>query len=121
MKSLLLNGEKFFNGSFCFRGMENRLAFTRRQRKHNETIREYVNSLRALAADCGFENSLEERVRDQLIFGIGNANWQKELLNRHSTDGAKLQDVLDTAAELESASNRMEVGSLEGEIFFKKS
>lgn len=59
--------------------------------------------LRALAGHCEFGNTLDERLRDQLVIGINNMSWQQELIKTHPKNSAKLADVLSTARNLEQA------------------
>lgn len=80
-----------------------RVTFARRMREEGESVAHYLNSLRALAGHCEFGSSLKERLRDQLILGISNSAWQKELIKLHPDAKCSLKDVEATALNLESA------------------
>lgn len=60
-----------------------RINFAGCIRKDCETITEYSNRLRAAAGDCSFGTSLNERLRDQLIFGVNNREWQEKIIQKH--------------------------------------
>jgi hypothetical protein len=85
-----------------------RVIFTQRHRKDTENITQYLNALRALAGNCGFGANLNERLRDQLVIGINNEQWQKELFRLHPRDDATLADVSASALLLEQASTQQQ-------------
>ena len=78
-----------------------RVAFNLRKREKNEKIRQFVNDLRALAGRCEFGNSLTERIRDQIIVGINNSDWQYELLKAFPGNGHSLAQVEALSIQLE--------------------
>lgn len=65
-------------------------------------------ALRAIAGNCAFGGSLNERLRDQLVIGISNDAWQQELFRVHTTNDATLQQVETTALVLEQASTQQQ-------------
>jgi len=67
-------------------------------------VTQFINALRSLAGICDFGMSLEERLRDQLVIGIKNDAWQKEVFRLHSTNASTLVQVEATALVLEQAS-----------------
>ena len=81
-----------------------RVSFSHRHRKESETVTQAINVLRSLAGNCDFGGSLAERLRDQLIIGIGNDAWQKEIFRLHPTNVATLAQAESTALILEQAS-----------------
>uniref|UniRef100_A0A5S6QT12 RNA-directed DNA polymerase n=1 Tax=Trichuris muris TaxID=70415 RepID=A0A5S6QT12_TRIMR len=83
--------------------MADRVAFAQRFRQENETVSQFLNALRGLAANCEFGDSLTERLRDQLVIGINNATWREQLLRYHADNRATLQEVEQTATTLECA------------------
>ena len=58
----------------------NRLQFHGRMRRPNETVRDYIGALQAIAARCEFGEFLNDALRDQLICGIGFEETQRKLL-----------------------------------------
>lgn len=81
-----------------------RINFAGCFRKETETVTQYAVNLRSLAGNCSFGASLDERMRDQLIFGINNREWQEKIIQRHSTNATTFDDVQATALLLEQAS-----------------
>lgn len=79
-----------------------RVAFTNCVRHEDENINQFCNTLKAKAANCGFGESLKERLRDQFIVGIANNSWQKELLRVHSDVDSSWEDVVKTAITLQN-------------------
>ncbi|XP_052753094.1 uncharacterized protein K02A2.6-like [Galleria mellonella] len=83
--------------------LSERVSFATRYRNENETISQFILQLRSLAGYCEFGNTLEERIRDQLVIGINNIVWQQELIKEHPTNDSKLADVIATLNKLEQA------------------
>lgn len=94
--------QQFYQKSICI--MAERVVFAQRHRREGETVTQFINSLRALAGNCDFGDSLTERLRDQLVIGINNEAWQKELFRLHPTNASTLAQIEATAAVLEQAS-----------------
>jgi hypothetical protein len=67
--------QQYYQKSICI--MAERVVFAQRQRKDDETVTQFLNTLRSLAGNCDFGDSLHERLRDQLVIGISNDTWQK--------------------------------------------
>ena len=80
-----------------------RVKFTLRHRKEEETVTQFLISLRAIAGKCAFGQSLDERLRDQLVIGISNDSWQQEIFRLHPTNDATLQQVEQSALIVEQA------------------
>uniref|UniRef100_A0A5S6Q140 Peptidase A2 domain-containing protein n=1 Tax=Trichuris muris TaxID=70415 RepID=A0A5S6Q140_TRIMR len=57
-----------------------RFQFPRRFQKPTEGIAPYVAELRRLAQHCNFGETLESRLRDQLVCGLRDENLQRHLL-----------------------------------------
>jgi hypothetical protein len=79
-------------------------VFAQRHHEEGETVTQFINLLRSLAVNCDFGASMEERLRDQLVIGINNDAWQKEVFRLHPTNASKLAQVEATALVLEQAS-----------------
>ncbi|CDW60681.1 hypothetical protein TTRE_0000907201, partial [Trichuris trichiura] len=79
-----------------------------RFRRKNESVMQFVNALRGLAGKCDFGNALSERLRDQVVIGINNVNWQQELLRQFPSNAATLQQVEEAASRLELAECQLE-------------
>ena len=47
-----------------------RYNFQRRQQEDNEAIDQYVTALRTLARTCSFGTNADERLRDQIVYGV---------------------------------------------------
>ena len=75
-----------------------RLAFHSRVRAHGESVVEFVATLRRLAADCKFGDSLDENLRDRLVCGINDLAIQRQLLNESNLDLKKAMQIA-TATE----------------------
>ena len=82
-----------------------RYKFSKRERAENESVTEYLSSLRQLAENCEF-NDLEDRLRDQLLLGVNNTEIQRKLL---LDEGLTLKSAYDTALSIETASKNMTV------------
>ena len=80
-----------------------RTKFSQRFRRNGESISEFVSALRTLAVNCKFKNTLDERLRDQLILGINDSNIQEHLFRDHSDENATFHDVEKSALNYESA------------------
>ncbi|CAA9993834.1 unnamed protein product, partial [Nesidiocoris tenuis] len=98
---------KFYVKSSCI--FAERRAFANRIRNANEPVSRYVNELRRLAGSCEFGNSLEERLRDQLVIGINSSKWQEELIRLHPSNIATFQEVELTAVTLERAQSQQQI------------
>lgn len=92
----------YYQKNVCM--LAERVNFAQRQRKEGETVVQFSNALRSLAGNCNFGASLEERLRDQLVIGINNEVWQKELFRLHPTNDATLAQVEASVLLLEQAS-----------------
>ena len=75
-----------------------RLAFHSRVRAHGESVVEFVATLRRLAADCKFGDSLDENLRDRLVCGINDSAIQRQRLNESNLDLKKALQIA-TATE----------------------
>ena len=88
--------------------LSERVVFAMRVRSENETVTQFVTSLRGLAGNCVFGAGLNKRLRDQLVIGIGNPDWQHALIKEHSDNTSTLAEVEATALKLEQASMHSE-------------
>ena len=97
---------KHFRKDTCI--LAERVKFTLRKRKDGETVTQFLSALRAIAGNCGYGNSLNERLRDQLVLGINNDAWQQELFRLHTTNDATIQQVEASALILEQATTQQQ-------------
>ncbi|CDW61226.1 hypothetical protein TTRE_0000966901, partial [Trichuris trichiura] len=88
--------------------MVDRVHFSMRFRRKNESVMQFVNALRGLAGKCDFSNALSERLRDQVVIGFNNVTWQQELLRQFPSNAATLQQVEEAASRLELAECQLE-------------
>ena len=58
-----------------------RFRFNSRARKEGESVAEYVAELRKLAEFCNYGDSLNNMLRDRLVWGMRDAGIQKKLLS----------------------------------------
>lgn len=77
-----------------------RFKFMGRRQRQGETVAQFVAELRSLATHCKFTD-LEDRLRDQLIFGLNAENAQKVLFTKK--DDITLSDVISIAHAQEAA------------------
>eukprot|EP00731_Ephydatia_muelleri_P007324 Em0003g1572a len=96
--------QRHYQAGICI--LAERVTFASRYRKEGETVSQFIIALRAIAGNCSFGSSLEERLRDQLAIGINNDDWQRELFRIHTTNEATLQQVEASALVLEQAHNQ---------------
>ena len=96
--------QRHYQAGICI--LAERVTFASRYRKEGETVSQFIIALRAIAGNCSFGSSLEERLRDQLAIGINNDYWQRELFRIHTTNEATLQQVEASALVLEQAHNQ---------------
>jgi len=108
----------YYKTSNCTIG--ERVSFTKCIRQENEQVSQYLNLLKAKAANCGFGDSLKERLRDQFIVGISNDSWQKELLRIHYNVDSTLEDVYKTALTLESVDKTQEHLTSQSNNFYSR-
>ena len=79
-----------------------RFKFHGRFRQTGESIAAYVAELRALAEFCNFGTTLEDMLRDQLVWGIKNDSMQQHLLQESKLTYKKALELaqgLETAAQ----------------------
>ena len=79
-----------------------RFKFHSRFRQPGESIAAYVAELRALAEFCNFGATLEDMLRDQLVWGIKNDAMQQRLLQESKLtykQALELAQGLETTAQ----------------------
>lgn len=57
-----------------------RFKFHSRQQKSEESVTDYIVELKALSRTCDYKEHLDQALRDQLVFGVGNERIQCALL-----------------------------------------
>ena len=78
-----------------------RVTFGSRYREEEETVAQFFIPLLAIAGNCGYGPSLDERVWDQWTICINNDYWQRGLFWIHTTNEAIIQEVEASALVLE--------------------
>lgn len=79
-----------------------RFNFRERRQIKNESISEYVRILRKMSEHCKFEGTLNDALRDQLVWGVLDVNIKRKLL---STGGnMTFQECVELACSMEAAS-----------------
>ena len=77
-----------------------RFKFNCRIRGSNESVAEYVTSLRQLAEHCEYGQFLDDMLRDRIVCGINDAQTQRRLLGEA---GLTLKGAFEIALAMESA------------------
>lgn len=77
-----------------------RFKFQKRMRRAGESISDFIRDLRRLSEYCNFGSTLEDRLRDQVVFGIQEDRIQQKLLD---TRNLTLTNAMDIAFSIESA------------------
>lgn len=82
-----------------------RYTFRKRKQAQGESIAEYIAELRRLSKHCGFGESLQESLRDQLVCGLSNDTIRQRLFAEEDLafDKALRLAVAIEAAELNAA------------------
>lgn len=79
-----------------------RLEFQRCRQHQDQTVLDYVKDLKAKASVCEFGATFDERLRDQLIFGLHSEATVKRLLGEKSlktfTEAVRVATGLESAA-----------------------
>ena len=83
-----------------------RYNFQRRQQEDNEAIDQYVTALRTLARTCSFGTNADERLRDQIVYGVKPNVLRKQLLQKK---GLTLAECLDMCRAYEATTQQMKV------------
>ncbi|XP_054882367.1 uncharacterized protein LOC129356846 [Poeciliopsis prolifica] len=78
-----------------------RCKFHGRNQKDNETISEYVASLRKVAATCKFGTFLEEALRDRFVCGVKSSELRDRLLSTAHTKDLTLPLAVEMALSFE--------------------
>lgn len=77
-----------------------RFKFHGRKQKPDETIGDYLKSLKIHAQGCEFGSYLEQSLRDQFVYGLKSSRIQKELL---ATSRLSLKTAIEMALSMERA------------------
>ena len=78
-----------------------RFKFHSRNRHQNESIADYVQALRNLAAECEFSTDVKEH-RDRFVCGISNVDMQSEMLEESALDFEKAITIATTTEATEN-------------------
>ena len=78
-----------------------RFHFYKRDRKHGESVSDYITELRRLSEHCSFGDQLNIYLRDRFVCGLNSESIQQKLLSVKDLD---LRRAMDIARSFESAS-----------------
>ncbi|KII72936.1 hypothetical protein RF11_12304 [Thelohanellus kitauei] len=67
------------------------------------STQDYLSRLRSLACRCCFDSTVEERLRDQYILGLRDAELQKEIFYREET-----KDLENTKSNIDKVHNNVQ-------------
>ncbi|XP_016094176.1 uncharacterized protein [Sinocyclocheilus grahami] len=81
--------------------LSERYSFRARKQLNGESLSEYVAELKGLASTCEFGVSLEEQLRDQLVYGICNKDLRARLLSAAYGEPLTWPKVLDIVNNFE--------------------
>ncbi|RXN38340.1 Retrovirus-related Pol poly from transposon [Labeo rohita] len=81
--------------------LSERYSFRARKQLNGESLAEYVAALKGLASTCEFGASLEEQLRDQLVYGICSKDLRARLLSAAYSEQLTWSKVLDTVNNFE--------------------
>ena len=81
-----------------------RFKFNSRIRKPGESVSVYVAELRALAADCNFNDTLDVMLRDRMVCGINDTTTQRRLLAESKLTFAKALELAAASRQLHATS-----------------
>jgi len=70
-------------------------------KQNDKDVKTYVRMLQHAAADCAFGNQLEDRIRDQLVFGLSNKDAVKKMLTEALAD-LTLKKAIEIASSYEA-------------------
>ena len=74
-----------------------RFMFFKRDRKHAESVNDYIAELRKLSENCNFGTSLNTYLRDRFVCGLNSESVQQKLLTMKDLN---LDTALETATLL---------------------
>lgn len=75
--------------------LNERYTFRNRKQLAGESLAEYIATLKGLAATCEFGATLEEQLRDQLVYGVANKDLRGKLLSAAYGEPVAWAKVLD--------------------------
>lgn len=81
--------------------LSERYSFRARKQQSGESLAEYVAALKGLAASCAFGATLEEQLRDQLVYGISSKELRTKLLSAAYGQELSWAKVMDTVNNFE--------------------
>jgi hypothetical protein len=84
--------------------LQARLRFGQCVRSSDQSISQFINTLRSAATGCKFGTTLDERLRDQFLIGLNNPTMLEEIFKTHGdTEKVTLTQVEKSALVVESA------------------
>lgn len=83
-----------------------RSKFHCRQQKSDESVTDYIVEIKSLSRTCDYKTHLDEALRDQLVFGVGNERIQSALLREKELT---FDLACSTAKNIELTSQNVEI------------
>lgn len=87
--------------------LSERYSFRARKQQNGETVAEYVAALKGLATTCEFGSTLDEQLRDQLVYGITSKELRTKLLSAAYGEKLKWAKVMDIVHNFESTTSSL--------------
>ena len=87
--------------------LSERYTFRARKQQNGESLSEYIAALKGLAATCEFGATLEEQLRDQLVYGISSKELRTKLLSAAYGEKLKWAKVKDIVNNFESTTSSL--------------
>lgn len=60
--------------------LQERYEFHHRQQEQNETLEDFVESIRQLATSCQFRSEEKSLIRDHVLFGLSDKNISMQII-----------------------------------------
>jgi len=85
--------------------LSERYTFRARKQQNGESLSEYIAALKGLVATCEFGATLEEQLRDQVVYGISSKELRTKLLSAAYGEKLTWTKVKDMVNNFESTTS----------------